>query len=181
MDPVTGIMIGTAAAGALGSLLNGSAASKAAQDQIAEARRQFDISREDNQRQSQINASQLDPLKAQRSRGNMALLSAILPQLRNVSFSAPAGMQRYVPQMSGGLRLPEGGFPQEALNFYSQGSRVSSEADFLRTLGIPEATIGRILAGAGYDKSAVDQRPTPPPVPAGGQAVPRDNRISFLR
>ena len=155
MDPVTGVMIGSAALQALGGLFNAKSANKQSAAAIAEQQRQFDLTRGDQQQRDKVNASQYDPLKQQKSRGNMAMMAAILPQLRNFQVNVPQGMQKMVPQMSGGLRLPEGGFGQDTLKFFSEGSRAGSEAEFLRNLGIPESVIDRILTNAGYGKAAV--------------------------
>ena len=160
-------MIGSALLQGLGGLFGAKSASKDAKTSLAEQQRQFDLTRGDQLKRDAVSASQVDPLKQQKSRGNMALMAAILPQLRNSSVTAPAGMQRFVPQVSGGFRIPEGGFGQDALKFFSEGSRAGSEAEFLRQLGLPEAIIDRILTNAGYGAAAVGgtlpTRPTTPP------------------
>ena len=168
-DPVTIAMIGSAALQGLGGMFSANSASKSNQAQLLEQQRQFDLTRQDQSRRDRASASQMDPLLQQKSRGNMAMLAAILPGLRNFQVNAPAGMQKFVPQMSGGFRIPEGGFGQETLKFFSPESRASSEAEFLRTLGVDDATIARILKGGGYgDASVAATAPPPPPRRPGG-------------
>lgn len=85
-------------------------------------------------------------------RQKQAVLADVLPQLRNASIQPPGDLARYTPQMSGGLRLPEGGLSASALNFFSPQSRLSAESDLDKQLA--QSTGGNYTApnysGAGY-------------------------------
>jgi hypothetical protein len=65
-------------------------------------------------------------------RQRQALVSAIMPQLRNAQVTPPGDLGRFTPQVSGGLRLPEGGFDAQTLAFFSPEARVAAEADLDR-------------------------------------------------
>lgn len=69
-------------------------------------------------------------------RQKQATLADVLPQMRNVSIQPPGDLARYMPQMSGGLRLPEGGLSQSALSFFSPQSRLSAESDLDKQLAL---------------------------------------------
>lgn len=77
-------------------------------------------------------------------RQSQALAADILPGLRNVQVQAPGNLQRFMPQISGGLRLPEGGLSQQALAFYSPEARLGAEQDLDRATSI--ASGGRMAA-----------------------------------
>jgi hypothetical protein len=49
-------------------------------------------------------------------RQRQALMSAMLPGARNYQVTPPGDLARFTPQMSGGLRIPEGGFDQSTLD-----------------------------------------------------------------
>jgi hypothetical protein len=61
-------------------------------------------------------------------RQNQAMQAAIMPGLRNYSVSSGIpGMDRFKPQTSGGLRLPEGGFGPETLKFFGDKAMLDGE------------------------------------------------------
>jgi hypothetical protein len=78
------------------------------------------------QNQMGVQGQQASPTR-QDWRQKQALLADILPQARNVQITPPGDLGRYMPQMSGGMRLPEGGLSAQALQFYSPQSRLSAE------------------------------------------------------
>lgn len=67
-------------------------------------------------------------------RQKQAVLADILPQLRNAQVTPPGDLARYMPQMSGGLKLPEGGLSASALNFFSPQARLGAESDLDKQL-----------------------------------------------
>lgn len=69
-------------------------------------------------------------------RQNQAVLAAIMPQMRNFSVSAPAGLSSYVPKMSGGVRLPENGFSPDTLKFFGDNAMLQGEMDLDRAGGL---------------------------------------------
>jgi hypothetical protein len=130
------------------------AAQQNTQQQQAELQKlqmQLEQSRMLQERQMALQASQAAP-ERQNWRQSQALLSAILPELQNASVQAPGNLQRYVPQMSGGFRLPEGGIPQEALQFFSPQARLSAEQSFDKQAAMSSGgrTVAPDYAGAGY-------------------------------
>lgn len=112
---------------------------------------QLEQSRMLQERQMALQASQAAP-ERQNWRQSQALLSAILPELRNVQVQAPGSLQRYVPQMSGGFRLPEGGLSPETLGFFSPQARLSAEQSFDKQAAMSSGgrTVAPDYAGAGY-------------------------------
>jgi hypothetical protein len=105
-----------------------------AQQQSADLQKlqmQLEQSRILQEKQMGLQAAQAAPQR-QDWRQRQALLAAILPELQNYSVQAPGRLAQFQPQMSGGFRLPEGGIPQEALNFFSPQARLSAEQDFDR-------------------------------------------------
>lgn len=63
-------------------------------------------------------------------RQNQALLAAIMPALGNARVQAPAGMQQYVPQVSGGFRLPDAGLgTPDVMSFFSPEARQNAEQE----------------------------------------------------
>lgn len=69
-------------------------------------------------------------------RQKQAVLADVLPQLRNVQVTPPGDLGRYMPQMSGGLKLPEGGLSASALNFFSPQARLGAESDLDKQLSL---------------------------------------------
>lgn len=99
-----------------------------------------------------LQATQMAPQR-QDWRQGQALLADILPQARNYQVTPPGDLGRYMPQLSGGLRLPEGGLSAEALSFYSPQSRLAAEMDLDRNAAMASggryATPDYALAGYG--------------------------------
>ncbi len=65
-------------------------------------------------------------------RQRQALMSAMLPGARNYQVTPPGDLARFTPQLSGGLRIPDGGFDQSTLAFFSPQARAGAEADLDR-------------------------------------------------
>jgi hypothetical protein len=107
---------------------------------MGNANAQSDESRADALGQVGLNAANTTPDRVA-WRQNQAVRAAIMPELRNVSIGVPANMQQYVPQISGGLRLPEGGFSQDTLKFFGDNAMLAGESDLDRAGGI--ASSGR--------------------------------------
>lgn len=107
-----------------------------------------------SQQQAAMAGQQQSPVR-QDWRQKQALMADILPGLRNVSVQAPGGLSRFQGNISGGLRLPEGGLSQQALSFFSPEARMNSEADLDKTIGL--ASGGQAptpnYAGVGYGQT----------------------------
>jgi hypothetical protein len=101
------------------------------QAELQKLQMQLEQSRILQEKQMGLQAAQAAPQR-QDWRQRQALLAAILPELQNYSVQAPGRLSQYQPQMSGGFRLPEGGIPQEALQFFSPQARLTAEQDFDR-------------------------------------------------
>lgn len=124
--------------------LNRQQESQALAQQLAQARMMAE-------RQAAMQGATTAPSR-QNWRQSQALAADVLPGLRNVSVQAPGNLQRFIPQISGGLRLPEGGLSSQALAFYSPEARLGAEQDLDRAVG--QASGGRVAtpdyAAAGY-------------------------------
>jgi hypothetical protein len=104
------------------------------------------------EKENALQATQMAPTR-QNWRQGQALMADILPQARNFQVTPPMDLGRFMPQMSGGLRLPEGGLSPEALSFYSPQSRLAAEMDLDRNAAVASggryATPDYALAGYG--------------------------------
>lgn len=145
MDPLTLSTIIGVGGNLLGGLLSGAgqskenATSRAHQLQMLLAqldsqRQQYETARGDEQAKTALDAATTNPTRVN-WRQNQAIQNAIMPQLRNVSVNAPMGMGAYVPQVSGGLRLPEGGFSPDTLKFFNDNAMLQGEMDLDRAAG----------------------------------------------
>jgi hypothetical protein len=150
-------MAGGLMAGAGQSKMN--AQNNEASAEQAELNRQLQLylaQMDQRQRQSEqgMAAQQATPNR-QDWRQRQALMADIFPGLRNASISAPQDLQRFMPQVEGGFRIPEGGFSKEAMSFFSPEARVSAEADLDRA-GM-QASGGQMpvpnYAGGGYGQA----------------------------
>jgi hypothetical protein len=101
------------------------------QAELQKLQMQLEQSRILQEKQMGLQASQAAPQR-QDWRQRQALMAAILPELRNYEVQAPGRLAQYQPQISGGFRLPEGGLPAEALQFFSPQARLQAEQDFDR-------------------------------------------------
>lgn len=131
MDPFTGAALISGlfnlGGGIFGGIGQGKSQEKDRQLQRELANKQMQLQRDTQG----LAASQLNPLAQQAARQKMAMMAAIAPQLRNVQVSsAVPGMNRFIPQIQGGLRLPEGGFSPETLNFFSPQAMQGAEEQF---------------------------------------------------
>ncbi len=63
-------------------------------------------------------------------RQSQALKAALMGGARPFKVQAPAGLGSYMPQISGGFNIPEGGFDAETLAFYSPEARLAQEQAF---------------------------------------------------
>lgn len=117
---------------------------------------QLEQSRMLQEKQMGLQAAQAAPQR-QDWRQRQALLAAILPELQNYNVQAPGNLARYQPQMSGGFRLPEGGIPQEALQFFSPQARLAAEQSFDKQAALSSGgrTIAPDYANAGYGAMGV--------------------------
>lgn len=152
MDPATISMLAGSGLNFLGNLFGGNSQKKLTEQQLAEQKRQFDLSRQDqrqrdaasaigdartaelDRQQSQANAglqsTQLDPLAQQRSRQRAAVMAALVGGARNYDVKPPSDIASSMPEISGGIRLPEGGFGPDVMSFFSPSARAGAEADF---------------------------------------------------
>lgn len=78
------------------------------------------------QNQMGVQGAQASPTR-QDWRQKQALLADILPQARNVSITPPGDLGRYMGNIQGGMRLPEGGLSPQALAFFSPQARLGAE------------------------------------------------------
>lgn len=103
--------------------------------QLQMEREQRDRDQLQRQRELALQAQTQTPSR-QDWRQRQALLAAMLPNARNYSVTPPGDLARFTPQMSGGLRIPEGGFDQSTLAFFSPEARVGAEADLDRSAAL---------------------------------------------
>lgn len=152
LNPYAGaIKIG---ADAVGGFFTGKSNAAQAAANLAEQKRQADMQNAQAaatlalQTQAQKNAaSQLDPLAQQKKRAQFAMLASLLPQFSNFTASAPGGMGKYVPQLSGGFQLPSGGFSADMMKYFSPESAANAETDFRSQTGLSNAAA---LSSLGY-------------------------------
>jgi hypothetical protein len=177
MDPFTLSALISGGTQLLGGLLGGIGQGKtSAEDRRAaeEAqKRQLALQRD----QTGLQSTQMDPLAQQKSRQQQAILAALMPEMRNASVSSNVpGMNQFIPQISGGLRLPEGGFSPDTLKFFSEPARASAEAGFFANAS-PFAPPPP-LSSLGYSQAAIQQAQGPnltngqSPIVPYGQATP---------
>lgn len=112
----------------LGNLLSGKASAEQAQQSQALSNAQNEANLEAERNKIAVGIT--DPTKLQNWRQKQATVAAIMPGLRNASVKAPAGMEAYMPSVSGGFSIPEGGFGSDTLAFYSPESRAAAEGTF---------------------------------------------------
>lgn len=153
--------------GMAGGLMAGAGQSKIIKENNAASTEQAELNRQlqlylaqmdQRQRQSEqgLQAQQATPNR-QDWRQRQALMADILPGLRNASVQPPGDLARFTPQISGGFRIPEGGFSPEAMAFFSPEARASAEGDLDRAGA--QASGGRMAvpdyAGAGYGEAGI--------------------------
>lgn len=124
LDPITMSAIISGGSKLLGGILGGIGEGKENDKKAALTREQLQLQRE----QQGLQRAQAVPTR-QDWRQNQALLAAILPGLSNASVTAPQGMQQYVPQMSGGFQLPQGGLGAGVMDFFSPEARLGAERE----------------------------------------------------
>jgi hypothetical protein len=110
---------------------NNDAAMQRLELQLQMEREQRDREQLQRQRELGLQAQTQAPSR-QDWRQRQALLAAILPNARNYSVTPPGDLSRFTPQISGGMRIPEGGFDASTLSFFSPEARVGAEADLDR-------------------------------------------------
>jgi hypothetical protein len=124
------------AAKGLGSYLTGNAQAATSKQGVAQQNIQGQTDAYANATQFNANdalarqkygATLTDPTKIQNWRQQQAVLGALMPQFRNVSIAAPSGMESYKPTISGGARLPEGGFSAADLAAFTPNARLEAE------------------------------------------------------
>jgi hypothetical protein len=135
--------------GILGGLLSGYG-----QGQRDEATHQFQA--QENAADRALRAAQSgDPMAMQRSRQQMAVLGSILPGLRNSAIDVPESMRKFMPTMSGGLRLPETGLPSDVTAFSSLPGMAGAEAQYWKQLS-PHTGSMPDLSKVGYGQAGAD-------------------------
>jgi hypothetical protein len=140
----TGMMLGAAGISAAGSLISAYMQGKISKEQflaqLAEQQRQFNTTTQQDAYQFDEKNRQANADQALASanttpnrvgwRQNQAMAAAIMPGLRNVSVSSNIpGMSRFIPQISGGLRIPEGGFGPDVLSKFGDKAMLAGEMD----------------------------------------------------
>ena len=102
----------------------------------------FDRTMAQAQAENALTATQQTPNRVN-WRQDQAMRAAVMPGLRNTSVSSPiAGMDAFIPQISGGLRIPEGGFGPDTMKFFGDNAMLQGEADLDRA--------GSIASGGRY-------------------------------
>lgn len=100
-----------------------------------------------------LQASQSDPLATQLARQRAALFASLLPGMRNMEVKSNIpGMDHFIPQISGGMRLPGGGISPGALAFSTPEAMANAEAQHWRTLGVQAPDLGTV----GYGQAGTD-------------------------
>lgn len=173
MDPFTISMLVGTGANFLGNLFGGNQQKKLTERQLAEQKRQFDLSRQDqksrdaaaaigqaraeelqrqqDQAKTGLQATQLDPLAQQRARQRAAVMAALVGGARNYDVKPPSDIASSMPELSGGIRLPEGGFGPDVMSFFSPSARAGAEADFASARARVAPTSGGVdLSQVGY-------------------------------
>lgn len=142
MDPFTLAALIGGGSSILGGIIGGAGQAKASEAdrrhqvemlmaQLSAANGQFEQGRQDDQGALGLKTANTAPDRVA-WRQNQAIQSAIMPGLRNFSVKAPMGMEQYVPQMSGGFKIPEGGFDQNTLKFFGDDAMLQGEMDLDR-------------------------------------------------
>lgn len=86
----------------------------------------------DSQQQRGLQAQQQTPNRVG-WRQQQAMLGAVIPGLRNVDVKSNIpGMNHFIPEVSGGLRIPEGGFGPDVQRFFGPEAMAQGEADLDR-------------------------------------------------
>jgi hypothetical protein len=175
MDPMTMMMLASMGTQLAGGIMSGIGQGKMSAEQIRAANEQQAKQLAFQRDQTGLQSTQMDPLAQQKSRQQQALLAALLPEMRNASVSSNIpGMNQFIPQISGGLRLPEGGFSPDTLKFFSEPARASAEAGFfanaspfapppaLSSLGYSQAGVQQAAASGGSPNLTNGQSPIIP-------------------
>jgi hypothetical protein len=79
--------------------------------------------------QTGVEATQLDPLAQQKSRQGNALMASYMGSVSDIK--GPDGTNGF--QGTGGLKIPEGGFGEDVMGFFSPEARATAEGDFYKT------------------------------------------------
>ncbi len=147
MDPITLSMLVGGGLNFLGGLFGGNAQQNMNEEQIKAALKQAAAQMGMNEAQFSEMLRQSEGKAAVEGvqqtpnrvgwRQNQAMAAAILPGLRNTSVSSGIpGMNHFVPQVSGGLRIPEGGFGPDTMKFFGENAMLSGEQDLDRAVGV---------------------------------------------
>lgn len=142
MDPLSAALVLSSIGG---GIFSGLQQGKVSKEQLREAARQFGINldvQQGNIEQANVNAQQQQALQGVQEtpnrvgwRQNQALQAAILPGLRNARVSSPIpGMNAFIPQVSGGFRIPEGGFGPDTMKFFGDNAMMQGEYDLDRAV-----------------------------------------------
>lgn len=172
--------------GLLGGMNQSQQAGQSAQlqrEQLAQQQRQFDATQQQQQGTTALNATQMDPLRQQRSRQQMALVEQLLKGAKSPTLNVGAG------KFEGGLQYSPELFAQIA-SFFSPDARVAAEQQFG---GIANTASGGKygtpnLSAMGYGAAAGLPTPTtgmPSPVaappPGLGATRPSDDKEEQAR
>ena len=170
MDP----MIGASLITAVGGLLSGMGQGKVSKEQIQASLRQafanmgmsseqFEESLRQANAAEGLQVTQQTPNRVG-WRQDQAIKEALLKGARNVSVSSGVpGMDRFKPNITGGLRIPEGGFGPDTMKFFSENARLSGEQDLDRAGAVvsdgsmPTPSYGSVYGQAGTNAEATQQ------------------------
>lgn len=152
----------TAGLGALSGFLGGKDNKEMTRDQIAEQKRQFDIQSRQRAAESALNATQMDPLRQQKSRQQQALVEQLMKGASSPTLNVGAG------KFEGGFQYSPELFKQIA-SFFTPEARQGAEQQF--NANAATATGGQYTAPnpgtVGYPQAVAPTTgmPTPTPIP----------------
>lgn len=159
---------------------NRQASTQMSEAEIAERKRQFDIEQRQKQAQAGVDATQLDPFTAQRSRQKQALLGALMQNYQPAQFTGS--------NFSGGLNFAPGAF-SGIQGFFSPEAMAAQENAFNQTVrGASPTFMAAPPLGVGYSAGAAGnfapgtgvQAPVEDPAASPGTASGKQSVIDSI-
>lgn len=157
----------TAGLGALSGFMGGQDNKQMSAAQLAEQKRQFDIQSRQRAAESALNATQMDPLRQQKSRQQQALVEQLMKGAKSPTLNVGAG------KFEGGFNYSPEMFKQIA-SFFTPEARAAAEGGF--NTNASTATGGQYaapnLGAVGYGPAPTTGLPGAPPVPGAQNQLP---------
>lgn len=100
----------------------------------------------------------LNEPRMQQWRQGQAMMSEILPQIRNYHVTPPSDLARFTPTLSGGARVPEQGFSPSTLSFFTPEARMAAEQNYYKMTTPITQTGTPDLSALGYGGPGVSSR-----------------------